>query len=340
MVRVHTATPLMRLVMGFWGFKTLAAAVELGLFTRLAGGRTLTLKQLAAELGLADRPATALLTACTALGLLERTDEGYANSPLAEEFLVAGARYDFSGYVRNADRRGYPLWHRLVEALRTDQPVGWDPEAQASLFDTADPQVLDMFWEAMQAASSSTGRVLAAAHDFGAYRRLLDVGGGSGASAIELCGRYPQLRATVFELPHVCEIATDKVAAAGMSDRIDTTAGDFLTQPTLPAGYDLILLSSIMHCWDEATNQALIAKCHAALPRGGALVIAELLLNDDFTGPMEPALMGMNMVVNTRGRNYAESEYFSWLADAGFADVGVVRFDAPHANGAVIARKP
>lgn len=340
-IDVLTPTPLMRLVTGFWSFKTLAVAVELDLFTRLAGGRTVTVEQAGAELDIPERPADLLLAACASLGLLERSGDGYRNTALAEEFLVAGRPYYFGGQVRYCDQRTYLPWHRIGEALRTDRPLTWDPGTQSSLFETADPQMLALFWDAMHSTSIFTARALAGAYDFGDRRWLLDVGGGSGAYPIELCRRYPHLRATVYDLPHVCEIARGRIATAGMADRIGTVAGDFLTEPALPGGCDVVLLSMILHDWDEQTNRRLLAKCHAALPAGGLVVISELLLNPDRTGPPEAALMGLNMLVETEaGRNYSETEYAGWLTGAGFADPRTVPFDAPGATGAVVARKP
>ncbi|MGK5739372.1 methyltransferase [Micromonospora sp. URMC 103] len=335
-----TPTPLMRLVAGVWGFKTLAVAVELGLFTRLAGGRTVTVDEAAAEFGLAERPADMLLAACASLGLLEKAGAGYRNSDLAEQFLVEGAPYYFGAQVRYSDLRTYLPWHRIGEALRTDRPLTWDPQAQDSMFDTADPAMLAQFWDAMYSTSSFTARALADAYDFGGHERLLDVGGGAAAFPIELCRRLPHLSATVLDLPHVCARAEDRIAEAGLGGRVGTVAGDFLTDPQLPGGHDAILLSMILHDWDEPTNRALLAKCHAALPAGGVVVVCELLLNDERTGPPEAALMGMNMLVETEGgRNYSGAEYAAWLADAGFVDVRTVPFDAPGANGAVVGRR-
>jgi precorrin-6B methylase 2 len=181
---------------------------------------------------------------------------------------------------------------------------------------------------------------LAQVYDFGAHRRLLDVGGGAAAYPIELCRRHPGLRATVLDLAHVCDIARKKIASAGLSEAIEARPGDFLRDPALPDGHDVILLSMILHDWDETTNRALLAKCYEALPAGGAVIVSELLLNAERTGPAQAALMGMNMVVETEsGRNYSDLEYATWLADAGFVDVETVAFDAPGANGAVIGRK-
>ncbi|MCP2322050.1 SAM-dependent methyltransferase [Hamadaea flava] len=335
-----TPTPLMRLVTGFWSFKTLAVAVELDLFTRIAGGRVVTVADLRDELGLADRPADMLLAACASLGLLERDGEGYRNSPLAEEFLVAGRPYYFGGQVRYCDVKTYLPWHRIGEALRTDRPLTWDPDTDRSAFETGDPAMLAEFWEAMFSTSIFTARTLASAYDFGQHARLLDVGGGGGAYPIELCRNFSHLKAAVYDLPHVCEIADRKIAAAGLADRIETVPGDFRAEPVLPDGYDVILLSMILHDWDEATNRELLAKCYAALPPDGVLIVSEWLLNGDRTGPAEAALMGMNMIVETEGgRNYSDVEYAAWLSDTGFSDVRVVPLDAPGANGVVVGRK-
>ena len=336
-----TPTPLMNLVTGFWSFKTFAAAVELGLFSRLAGGRTLTVAGARQELGLPERPADLLLTACASLGLLERSGDGYRNSALAEEFLVAGRPYYFGGQVSYCDQRTYLPWHRIVEALRTDRPLTWDPDTQESMFTTADPQLLATFWEAMYSTSIFTARALAGAVDLSGHHRLLDVGGGSGAYPIELCRLHPGLTATVLDLPHVCEIAAGKVDLAGLSDRIGTTAANFLTDAALPTGHDVLLLSMILHDWDEPTNRELLAKAYAALPSGGLVIVSELLLDADRSGPAPAALMGMNMLVETvGGRNYSDLEYSEWLAGAGFTQVRTVHFDAPGANGAVVGSKP
>ncbi|MCX4472416.1 acetylserotonin O-methyltransferase [Micromonospora sp. NBC_01655] len=335
-----TPTPLMRLVAGVWGFKTLAVGVEFGLFTRLAGGRTITVAEAADEFGLDERPADLLLAACASLGLLERSGDGYRNTELAEQFLVEGRPYYFGAQVRYSDLRTYLPWHRVGEALRGNRPLTWDPQAQQSMFDTADPDMVAQFWDAMFSTSSFTARALADAYDFGAHSRLLDVGGGAGAFPVELCRRLPGLRATVFDLPHVCAKADERIAAEGLTGRIGTVGGDFLADPALPDGHDVVLLSMILHDWDEPTNRALLAKCHAALPPGGAVVVCELLLNDERTGPPEAALMGMNMLIETEGgKNYSRAEYAAWLADAGFVDVRTVWFDAPGANGAVVGRR-
>lgn len=202
--------------------------------------------------------------------------------------------------------------------------------------------MLGMFWEAMHSISTFTGRALVQAlPTLAGHTALLDVGGGSGAIPIEVCRAHPKLRATVYDLPFVCDIASAKIQDTGLSDRIGTAPGDFLTDDELPSGHDVIVMSSILHDWNETTGRALLGKCFAALPSRGAIIVCELLLNAERTGPPEAALMGMNMLIETiGGKNHSESEYATWLADSGFGRVDIVRFDAAGANGVVVGHKP
>jgi 3-hydroxy-5-methyl-1-naphthoate 3-O-methyltransferase len=330
---------LMQLSTGFWAFKTLAAAHELDLFTRLSRTPGITIDEAAAIYAIDPRPAEMLLTGCAALGLLHKAGDRYTNSPLAEEFLVKGKPYYFGGWVQMLDRRLYPGWGKLQQAIRTNRPTTWDPDRQQSLFDGEDPTMLGVFWEAMHSLSVFTARALGEAVDLSPFSRLLDLGGGSGAYDIELCRHYPQLRATVFDLPFVSEIAARKIQEAGFSGQVGTIAGDMFNDP-LPSGYDLILLSMILHDWAEGKNRALVRKCFDALPAGGALLISELLVNDEKTGPVAAALMSLNMLIETEGRNYTAAEYTAWLHEAGFVNIRTIPLEAPGANGAVIGSKP
>lgn len=333
-----SATPLMALATGFWAFKTLAAAHDLDLFSRLAGGASTTVAELVEALGLHPRPAEMLLTGCASLGLLDKVDERYRNSALSEAYLVRGNPYYFGGWVEMADKRLYAGWGKLTEALLTNRPTTWDPDTQSSLFEGADPKMLAYFWEAMHSLSTMSARKLGEAVDFSRFRRLLDIGGGSAAYDIELCRQYDELRASVLDLPYVAEIAAGKIAEAGLTERVNTVGGSFFEE--LPKDHDVHLFSMILHDWDEEKNRALLGRSFAALPRGGTVIITELLVNDDKTGPAPAALMSLNMLIETEGRNYTPAEYSTWLEDAGFRQIETIWFDAPAVNGAVIARKP
>jgi hypothetical protein len=212
--------PLMQITSGFWAFKTLAAAEELGLFACLAGGHEVTSAEFARALGIHDRPAEMLLTGCASLGLLEVTNGRYRNSAVAEEFLVRGKPYYFGGWIRMCDKRLYPGWGRLTEAIRTNRPTTWNPEKQLSLFEGEDPVVLELFWEAMHSLSTYSARALARAVDLSDVRRLLDVGGGrvrirsSSAECILTCAPLSMICLSWLESPQARPPPLDCVTAS------------------------------------------------------------------------------------------------------------------------------
>ncbi|WP_242578915.1 methyltransferase [Streptomyces sp. MST-110588] len=291
---------LMEIVTGMWGAKALAEATRLDLFSQLSAAPGSTATEVAARNGLAVRPAEQLLTACAGLGLLRRQGPGYANTPEAETYLVRGRPDYFGDAVLSLDHR-YAGWMRLGEALRSNAPTNFDAQASESMFDPEDTELQQHFWKSMYALSATSARALAAAYDFGPVRRLLDVGGGGAAYDIELCRAYEELRATVFDLPFICELSREPVSRAGLTDRISFAPGDFLREAALPAGHDAVLLSQVLHDWDERTNRLILAKCFAALPSGGRILISELLVDDTKDGPLLPALMSLNMLVSTWG---------------------------------------
>lgn len=306
--------PLMQLSSGLFASKTLAVAVQLDLFS-MATGDGITVEEFAAARELRTRPAGMLLTGCASLGLLEKDGDRFLASPLAREYLVPGTRYYFGDFVTMLDERVYAGWMRLAEAVHTDAPTVWDSTQRDSLFDDADPVTVRTFWRGMHSLSTYTARAVAEAYNFGSVRRLLDVGGGGAAFTIELCRAYPTLEATVYDLPFVCEQTAERIAEAGLSDRITCVAGDFFAEE----------------------NQVILDKVAAALPDGGRILVAELLMDDDESGPAPAALFNLLMLVETRrGRNYTGAAYERWLRRAGCAAVERVPVAGVSANALVV----
>jgi acetylserotonin N-methyltransferase len=138
-----------------------------------------------------------------------------------------------------------------------------------------------------------------AAFDLSRFRRLADLGGGTGHLALAACERYPQLRATVFDLPVVIGMAREYVAASAARDRIELIAGDFFRDDLPPA--DLYALGRILHDWPEDRIRLLLLRSRSAAA-GGALLVAEKLLDEDKSGPTPAHMQSLNMLVCTEGR--------------------------------------
>lgn len=333
--------PLVRMIIGAWVSKTLDAATELNLFTKLSGKDGATVADVARETGIASRPADLLLTACASLGLLTKTGDRYANSPLAERYLVEGKPDDLTGFIRFMEYE-FRAWQQLTDALRHNRPTSWNPELDEKAFEVLDPEVAQRWHDAMYPLSAYTAEALANAYDFSGVKRILDVGGGSGVFDIELCAKFPHLSATVYDVPVVCDVAARNVVERGLTGRIDVVPGDFLTDQELPRDHDLVLLTGVLHNWDAATGERILRLCHDALVPGGVVVICELFVNDERTGPVPAALMSMNMLVKTEGgQNYTATENQGWLARTGFTEIAFIPFSEPvRANGIVVGRKP
>jgi SAM-dependent methyltransferase/DNA-binding CsgD family transcriptional regulator len=295
--------------------RILLTAVELDVFTAIGDGATA--QQSAERLGADPRALTALLNALVSIGLLEKTEGTYRNTPLAAERLVSGSPgNDRPGMLHDAHR--WHTWSRLTDLIRGTA----QPEEHRSLDTERHRALLAMLNRKARERAPHLVRMIGCQ----AVRRVLDIGGGSAAYSIAFVRTAPDIIADVFELPEVLPITREYIDAAGESDRVHVRPGDLLTDELLPGGgrppYDLALLFSITHIISAGENQSLFARCHRALAPGGRLAIHDHVLNDDKTAPRAGAIFAINMLVATRsGGTYSMTEYDSWLRAAGFRSV-------------------
>ncbi len=332
----HDPVLAVELSMRLWTFKALAVSCATGLYAALTDDEV-SAADLAATLDLPTDAVETLLEIGAELTLVNRGATGYRAGRATHAHLLPSAPFPIKGWVTSLDRRLFPAWRELDRALRHDAPTSWDPSEMDSPF--LDDEVPISFWELAHGVSTLTATILADAVQLDNCRRLLDVGGGSGATAIVLCRSYPQLSVTVLDLPAACAVARKNIAQAGLSDRIDVIEGDFFVQP-LPTGYDVVLLAMVLHDWSEQDCRKILRACRAALRPTGAIVISELLVDDGKDGPLDAAIMSLHMLVDMAGRNYTAAEYTRWLTELGWIDPQVVRFHGPTANGVVLAVLP
>jgi cyclopropane fatty-acyl-phospholipid synthase-like methyltransferase len=201
------------------------------------------------------------------------------------------------------------------------------------------PNLERIFQEAMSALSRQANACLLEAYDFRRFSHLVDAGGGDGTNAIALARRFPHLKVTVFDSPSVCQLAQRKIEAAGLSARVFTWAGDFLQDP-FPPGIDAVLYAHILTIWSAERNRALLKKTYAALPAGGAVLIFNMLGNDEETGPLSTALGSPYFLAIATGEGmlHPGKDYELWLKEAGFSHLE--RFSAlPLNHGLLVGSK-
>jgi predicted O-methyltransferase YrrM len=171
------------------------------------------------------------------------------------------------------------------------------------------------------------------------FRHALDVGGASGTYTTALLRAVPEMRVRLFDLPHVVEMARERLRKNGLLERVEIVAGDFYVDP-MPGGHDLVLLSAIIHQNSPAQNRALYGKCLGALEPGGCLVIRDIVMDDTHTRPPGGALFAINMLVATEGGGtYDFGQIRADLESAGFAEVELVR-RGEWMDSLVTARRP
>lgn len=319
------------LFLTMWTSRTVMAAVDLGVF-EILGPEGLPPDEAGKRLGLAARPARALLDTCAALGLLERDGARIRTTALAESFFSSRGRYSLRNYVLD-ERWGWEAWGRLEEALRRDAtPI---VQHAGGYREPSEEFLLDF----LHGASTWCGEWLAANADLGGATRILDVGGGSGAISIELCRAHPSLRAVVADLPPVAERAAEHIADAGLSDRIDTWGGDFFEDP-LPAGVDGAVFSQLLHDFSPDRCRALLARVAGALPSGAPLVLLEIMPDEQRRAPINAVAFAVAMIIYTAGGDaHTESQYRDWLDEAGFGDVRVTPTGGAMVTTLIEARK-
>jgi len=334
MVRVtDDSYKLLDMLTGYQAPATIMAAHRLGVFRDLGRGPA-RLEELAEWLALPERSLGILLRGCVALGLLTLEEGRYACSPLAAETLVPGS----PGYLgRLVDKEAvfYGAWGSLVECVRTDRAALAPLQVRLK----EEPERTRNFLLALDDIAALFGRAFSAHVDLSGCRRLLDVGGGVGSYALALVERYPELAATIVDLPKVAPWAREFVAEAGWSDRVEVEALDFMVEP-LPTGYDAILFSNIFHDQPPTVNQGLLVKAHQALPPGGQVIVYEFLLNPDRVTPAASALFAVMMLVENQGGDvYTGPQIAAWLEAAGFSDVEIRPLPEPSPMGLVVGRR-
>ena len=160
--------------------------------------------------------------------------------------------------------------------------------------------------------------------DLGTYTHILDLACGPATYAITFLQAHPQMKATLFDKPEVIEIAREQVANAGLSERVDTIAGDCITD-TLGSGYDLVFMSNIIHSFSAEENASLVKRAYDALLPGGAILIKDFIMKNDRSGPAFGLIFALHMLVHTPGGDtYTHEEIKGWTDKAGFLEGKIV----------------
>ena len=308
---------------------SIVAADDAGVFVALAE-HPATIEELAARLDFDVRATGILMRLLGSLGLLTMREERFQLTDQARQYLVKSSPFYWGHMMRVAVSE----WHRdtalaKLKAKGSASTTG----PQGTPAPTGSGRPADG-WAAGEIAIGQANEIAASMHahslpaaigaarnyDFTGVKRILDVGGGSGCFMIAFAQAHPKIKATILELPSMCEAAATYIEAGAVGSSVDTAAINMFRDPW-PEGYDAIFFSNIWHDWNFRTCAWLAERAYEALPPGGRIMLHEMLLDDDGAGPPTTNAFSMLMLLATQGQQFTFGEIKKLLEQAGFRDI-------------------
>jgi precorrin-6B methylase 2 len=331
---------IMHTGMGFFASKTLLTAVKMELFTILAS-RPLSGQQIKTELGLQERGLYDFLDALVALGFLQRTGYKdfavYSNSSDTDLFLDKCKLSYIGGILEMANNRLYPFWNYLEEGLKTGAPQNEIRTGRTTLFEEiySDKDKTREFVNAMGGVQTGNFIHFAKNFDFSNYHTLCDIGGAGGQLSAHVVTHNPHMRCISFDLQPVVPIALENMSKMGIADKVEIRAGDFFNEPFPTA--DVITMGNILHDWNTEEKKKLISKAYKALPKGGALVVIENIIDDERRENSFGLLMSLNMLIETaEGYDFTGADFTGWAKEAGFERTHIMHLTGPSSAAVAI----
>jgi SAM-dependent methyltransferase len=303
----------------------------MGVFDALAGGGR-SAAEVASACGMDPRATAQLLNFLVSMRYLRHRQGAYELTGQTRRWMLAAAEDGIRDLVL-MKRLEWRWIDGLDGYLRSGEPVN----VHGTMSQTD--------WEAYQRGMRAQANV--AAPNLARLlpipkgaREMLDIGGSHGYWSVVVCRRHPDLRATVFDLPDAVAHAGPLLEREGMGDRVVLRAGDALTDDMGTDAYDVVLMFSLVHHFDESTNRRLVARAAAALRPGGRMIILEALRSKPGGGQLG-AFFDLYFGLTSESGTWTLDEMRSWQVEAGLVarpqpfpmrfvkDVGLAIADKP-----------
>ena len=302
-----TYPQLMQLANAYGESQALLAANDLDVFTVIGrGGRTAG--EIAKGCEADPEGMHLLLNALVGLGLLSLHGSRYRNPPLGRRYLDRRSPTSISNLLWLLGHHWHD-WTELPHALENGRP-GWAPLTRSREFRRRFSLAMHERSHVLAAPTVATLRLPPRS------RRFLDLGGGPGSYAIALARRHPRLEGVVLD--QTVAIAKRLILREGLGARLKARAGNIFTAD-LGTGYDAVLVSNVIHGFNERENRTLLRRVRDALRPGGKVFIVEFFLDDSRTRPPKSSLFSLMMYLFTGSvQCYSWRETEGWLKALGF----------------------
>jgi ubiquinone/menaquinone biosynthesis C-methylase UbiE len=322
---------LQQMHFAFAAERVLSTSLKFDVFSHIAAGKK-TAAEIAAAAGASERGMRMLLDALVGIELLSKREGRYEIAPEMARYLVRESP-EYMGTFFATDNL-WEAWGHLADSVRDGKPQRSATEKEVA------EDFFPVLVRTLHITNSKPAQNLAAKLVAGAKSglRVLDIGCGSAVWSIEIAKADPKARITAFDYPKVLETTRQFAEREGVAGRTEYLPGDLRVAQFPERSFDVAILGNIVHSEGPEGVRDLFTRIHRALDSGGRLAIADMIPNDDRSGPPFPLLFALNMLVNTdHGDTYTLSEYREWLTAAGFARVEPV--DIGSHSPAIVATK-
>ena len=322
--------PIDAMIQGYRTSHILLTGIEKGVFTRLSESKSA--KEIAEEMGTAPRVTEKFLNVLVTLGLLAKSDKKYANTVDAGTFLVEGKSHYIGNLVRITVGSNLLLSH-LDEVLKNDGSLQERSEEYA--FDEV--QILGHAEWALCLELPIIFDTLKDVPEFANAKRILDLGGAHGVYSMAFAQKNSISEVTLFDFPHVVEIAKKFIASYGMEDRIKLIAGDF-NSDEIGNGYDLVFVSHVFY--QKKGIESVLGKIYGSLNKNGVVILNHWVANETRTGPRVSVLFDLyTSIMNRDYHCYTVNEYINLLNEAGFSRLRIFDIQTPPSPSMLIVGK-
>lgn len=313
-----TTVRLQNIAQSYGQSAALMAAVELGVFTAIAKGAG-TFDEIAKAVGILPTNAERLVVLLCAAGLVENDGGKLKNAGDVQRFLVEGEP-GYMGPWITFTKPQWNEWGRLAEHLRVPKL-----RTMGSIGDFT-VEKARQYHQATYSIGMGAGRRFVRQVDLSKKKRIMDIGGGSGAYCIQAAKQHAHIRGVVLDLPPVVVVTREFLAENGVADRITAEPCNFVTDP-FPTDCDVAIMASNLPMYSRAVIASVIKKTYDALLPGGQMHLIGETTNDERTGPWGPAYWGLGQAISeSEGVAHSEADVIGYYAAAGFRNVKVEEF--------------
>ena len=324
---VAASQRLFELATGYIKSTALYVAVKLRIPDRLGSGPR-SAADLAREAGVNEDALYRVLRTLASVGVFEEIRPREFGNNLASSLLRSegpGSMYDMARWM--AEPTHLRVYADAMYSVETGQPAVEKTLGMPVFeFFPRDPELSEVFNNAMTAFSGMVVPAVLAAYDFEGIGTLVDVAGGHGGVLTAVLQKYSTMRGVLFDLDHVIAGAVPRIQQLGLADRCRVVSGDFFA--SVPEGGDAYIMKHIIHDWDDDRALVILGNIRKAMNPGGRVILLESVVLPG-NEPDFGKLIDIEMLLMPGGRERTEAEFRALFESAGFNLTRIVPTQSP-----------